>query len=480
MRSGQHQRARRVAAVPRTRVRIAAWTNVHPPAPACAARLGLGIGNPVGDDQMRMSGHRARRSTGLWLVALIAASCATPEATPPPSSPAAPGPVTSPSASTTPSAVASPTEASSTAPSSAAATTLAIKWNAEDLTGIGKVEAILGVVRVGDGYVLLASLPYVDEGSPNSAVWWSNDGTSWTLAKEFPVEDRILTLTAGGPGFVVAGFNDSDEDAAVWTSTDGRDWQPVDDPSLSKAVISQLVTTDSGLVGFGWRSDDNEAQGLWTSADGVEWLAATNESGVTVARGLEAVASDGGRAIAFVSEGEKKPPAIWETTGRAEWTRTGALPDVASIGRVAGGARGWVALGDNRAWTSADGRTWTKGVPGPDVDSDVIVDDAGYVAVGFVGSLPGETCGDQRPFAGHTWTSADGLTWDRMKVTDEFKAAMVTKLLVVDRTLVGYGQRVKGDDGSSLPVALWWDTLPDLTEPAGASDEASVPKSCGP
>ena len=171
----------------RTRVRIAAWTNVHPPAPACAARLGLGIGNPVGDDQMRMNGHRARRSTGLWLVALIAASCATPEATPP-SSPAAPGPVTSPSASTTPSAVASPTEASSTAPSSAAATTLAIKWNAEDLTGIGKVEAILGVMRVDDGYVLLASLPYVEEGSPNSAVWWSNDGTSWTLAKEFPVD----------------------------------------------------------------------------------------------------------------------------------------------------------------------------------------------------------------------------------------------------------------------------------------------------
>jgi hypothetical protein len=200
---------------------------------------------------------------------------------------------------------------------------------------------------------------------------------------------------------------------------------------------------------------------------------------MTVARGLQAVGAYDGRAIAFVSEGDEQPPAIWETTGRAEWTRTGALRDVATIGRVAGGTRGWVALDGKRAWTSTDGTSWSKGVPGPDVDADAIVDDAGFVAVGHVGSLPGETCGDQRPFAGHTWTSADGTTWDRMKVTNEFRDAMVTKLLVVDRTLAGYGQRVKGDDGSSLPVAQWTDTLPPATTPADASDEASVPITCG-
>jgi hypothetical protein len=416
-----------------------------------------------------------RTRTGLIAtIALIVAACAssTPTASPPSSATSGPSP-------TTPSEAASPSESPITVPSPspppAGTARLKVDWQAQDLTGIGKVESIVGVAKAGDAYVLLASLPYEDEGSPNSALWWSGDGTSWQLAKEFSPDHRILTLTAGGPGFVVAGFNE--DDAAVWTSTDGRDWQPVSDSSLSKAVISQLVTTDSGLVGFGWRSD-NDAEGLWTSPDGLEWLAATNESGVTVARGLEAVGSDGGRAIAFVSEGDKQPRSIWETTGRAEWTRTGELPDVASIGLVAGGDRGWVALGDNRAWTSTDGQTWSRGVPGPDVSSDVIVDDAGYVAVGFVGSLPGETCGDQRPFAGHTWTSADGQVWERMKVTDEFKEAMVTNLLVVDRTLVGYGQQLKGN-GNGLPVAQWTDTLPDVTEPGGNSDEASVPKSCG-
>ena len=180
-----------------------------------------------------------------------------------------------------------------------------------------------------------------------------------------------------------------------------------------------------------------------------------------------------------MSEGNKQPRAIWETTGRAEWTRTGALGDVASIGRVAGGPRGWVALDDNRAWTSTDGVTWSAGVPGPDVQSDVVVDDAGFIAVGYVGSLPGETCGDQRPFAGHTWTSSDGTTWDRMKVTEEFEGAMVMKLLLVDRRLLGYGHSIEASNDGSLPVGHWRDKLPDVAIPADASDEASVPKSCG-
>ena len=408
-----------------------------------------------------------RRLTGLLLVSLLGAACSAPAATPAPS--ASPSPTTS--VPTTPPA--SP----SASPSAAAATTLTVDWQAEDLTGIGEVESINGVAKAEDTYVLLASLTYVEEGSPNSSVWWSNDGTTWTLGTVFPVSDRMLSLTAGGPGFVVAGLSD-DAQGAVWTSADGKAWQAVEDSSLDKATINQLVTTDSGIVGFGWRSD-TDSQAIWTSADGVEWLAATNETGMTVAKGLQAVGAYDGRAIAFVSEGEKVPPAVWETTGRAEWTRTGALKEVASIYQVAGGERGWVALGENKAWTSEDGVTWGKGVPGPDVDSDVVVDDAGYVAVGFIGSLPGETCGDQRPFAGHTWTSADGKTWQMMPVTDEFGSAMVTQLLVVDRTLVGYGQRISGDSSNGLPVARWTDTLPEISKPGDASDEATVPITCG-
>lgn len=423
-----------------------------------------------------------KRTTGLLVITLMVVGCATPPATEPPSLAASgsaptPLPTTKPSEAALPTEAPSPTEPVATeVPSQAPAARLAVKWNADDPKGIGAVDEIVGVAKAGDTYVLVASLPYVDEGYPQSAAYWSTDGSDWNLIEEFPGNDRLLALTAGGPGFVAAG--EGQDGGAVWTSTDGRSWASVSDSSLNGALISQLVATDSGLVAFGYNADSDGLQ-TWTSPDGVEWLAATNQTGREVAKDLEAVGSYAGRAIAFVSEGNRKPPSIWETTGRADWTRTGELKDVASIGRVAGGARGWLAVDGSRAWTSTDGRTWSKGVPGPDVDSDAIVDDAGYVVVGHVGSLPGETCGDQRPFAGHTWTSADGKTWERMRVTAEFKKSMVTNLLVVDRTLIGYGVRVDQISDEAYPVARWTDTLPDVADAGDASDKASVPITCG-
>ena len=240
-------------------------------------------------------------------------------------------------------------------------------------------------------------------------------------------------------------------------------------------MIAQLVPTASGVVGFGWSNGDTGA--LWTSPDGIEWLAATNETGLTVARGLQAVGAYDGRAVAFVEDGTKGL-AIWETTGRAEWTRVGTLKDATTMQRVAGGPRGWVALDSTRAWTSLDGRVWSEGRPGPDVSTDVIADDAGFVAVGYIGSWPGETCGDQRPFAGETWASSDGRIWERMPVSKEFTTATVLRLIVVDRTLIGYGHRFPGDSDST-PVASWTAALPDLTGPADTSDLGSVPESCG-
>jgi hypothetical protein len=416
-----------------------------------------------------------RRTSGLLLTAVLAVACSSQSAL----SGAPPG--TSPSSAVTQ----KPIESDATSPAStgapsvtvAPADPLTVSWQADDPTGIAAVSTVVGIARSGDGYVLVAELPYREEGT-TFAAWWSGDGRAWELAQESPIDDRILALTAGGPGFVMSGFNNDRE--IVRTSVDGREWQLVSDASLQHAVITHLVTTASGIVGFGHRSD-SDADAIWTSADGIEWLAATNETGLVVARGLQAVAAYDGRAIAFVNEDnndETEGLAVWETTGRAEWTRTGVLRDAVTVERVAGGARGWVALSPSDAWTSRDGREWGQAVAGPDVASDVIVDDAGFVAVGWVGSLPGETCGDQRPFAGHTWTSADGRAWQRMPVSKEFETAMVTRMMVVDRTLVGFGQRL-GGDAEAMAVGRWTATLPDASTSADVSDRASVPKSCG-
>jgi len=66
-----------------------------------------------------------------------------------------------------------------------------------------------------------------------------------------------------------------------------------------------------------------------------------------------------------------------------------------------------------------------------------------------------------------------------MPATDEFSSAMVTRLVVVDRTLVGYGSRIGKDAGDVMPVARWTASLPDVSAPAEKSDRATRPETCG-
>ena len=275
-----------------------------------------------------------RRTSSVFLAAAIVAGCASQKAL----TPAPPSPSPSPPSAQSLDALANaaspvPTTPPVLSPAPVAAKTFKVRWKADDPTGIKDLFNLIGVARSGDAYVLVGELPYRDEGS-TFAAWWSQDGRTWKLAQEFPIGQRILTLTAGGPGFVVGGFGD--DAAVVWMSVDGRAWQPVSDASLSHGVINQLVPTASGVVGFGWRSDI-EGDRIWTSPDGVEWLAATNETGMKVAHGLQAVGAFDGRAIAIVDQGDGKRPAVWETTGRAEWTRTGTFPNV--DGHRTGGRR---------------------------------------------------------------------------------------------------------------------------------------------
>ena len=113
---------------------------------------------------------------------------------------------------------------------------------ADDPIGLGAVTSIIGIARASHVYVLVAELPGHGEGSASAAAWWSRDGRTWKLALEFPADQRILSVTTGGPGFVLAGAN-QEGGAVVFTSIDGREWRPVSDASLRGGVIRQLVPT---------------------------------------------------------------------------------------------------------------------------------------------------------------------------------------------------------------------------------------------
>ena len=159
-----------------------------------------------------------------------------------------------------------------------------------------------------------------------------------------------------------------------------------------------------------------------------------------------------------------------------------------TVHQAAAGPLGWVALGATHprrhtsAWHSEDGRRWEKAATSPDVSQSLIGVEAGFIAAGSVGSLNDETCGDQRDFHGHTWTSADGRTWQRMAASTDFEWAAVSELMVVGRNLVAIGGRYPGSTehfSDSFVPTRWTAPLPSTGLVAETSDKPSKPQGCG-
>ena len=81
--------------------------------------------------------------------------------------------------------------------------------------------------------------------------------------------------------------------------------------------------------------------------------------------------------------------------------------------RIAGGQRGWIAFGDNAIWTSQDGQSWTlartRGItPRQSSDTINVVTNTpdGFLAAGYESTSAGSQA--------VTWTSRDGVTWQRL------------------------------------------------------------------
>ena len=81
--------------------------------------------------------------------------------------------------------------------------------------------------------------------------------------------------------------------------------------------------------------------------------------------------------------------------------------------RIAGGQRGWMAFGDNAIWTSQDGQSWTlagtRGItPRQSSDTINVVTNTpdGFLAAGYETTSAGSQA--------VTWTSRDGVTWQRL------------------------------------------------------------------
>jgi hypothetical protein len=328
--------------------------------------------------------------------------------------------------------------------------------------------------------LLLGNRSDPEYGIGEPALWRSTDGQHWDQVLAPASGVRISAVTAGGPGFVAVGSDE--QHSKVWTSTDGRTWSAIDDPTGGPWSLWKVAAVRDGVIAFG-RSIQTDSMSIWSSPDGRTWSQGHGDSELRIAVGLQAIASHEGRTIAFVGPGESGsgPVDVWSADGLGDWRKLATLPKAEEVFLATGGELGWVAIGDGKAWYSDDGDEWHGPVVGPDVSEAAAGDRAGFVVTGHVGSYGDETCGDQRPFHGFTWTSADGRTWQRMRPTKEFESAVIGALFVHDRSLIGIGGRLGAERLSdSFRAARWTSPLPDAANDDEAPDEPSKHEGCGP
>jgi hypothetical protein len=358
--------------------------------------------------------------------------------------------------------------------------------------GLADVRRIRAGVAFGERLVIVGDRSADHDHQPG--VWYSDDGSTWHRADVEDEDSGIVELfdvTVGGPGLVAVGaeYNPPQGQsvrAAVWTSPDGATWNRVPSPpGFFPGRMRDVGATEQGVVAFAEAEDLGGYVGpvIWTSPDGVTWLRPTNETGLQVAAGIDALLPVDGGLKAFVgSMSSFGPPRradmiveIWETNGRAEWQKVGDLAGSAGakVIKAARGPAGWVALGmlasdwTPLAWTSPDGVSWQRASNAPAVHNDIVAHDGGFLAVGGdfergAGTWP--TMASPRPDKPcqglETWLSADGLVWELSPAPQTSCAAegMIVAFQRDDQ-LVGVGLSLDPTYTSSSPGAAVW-TMP--------------------
>ena len=333
-------------------------------------------------------------------------------------------------------------------------------------------------------------------GDRNAAVWTSVDGVTWERVQHRPRvfgragEQNMYSVTAGGPGLVAVGSDDSagDADAAVWTSVDGITWNrvPHDDDVFGGPQpqgMRSVVAGGPGLVAVGYDgSGPDWDAAVWTSVDGETWERVPHlprvfggprhqvmYSVAVAGPGLVAVGYDGSTSDVAVA-------AVWTSVDGITWRRV--LHDDEVFGgeavqfmwSVTAGGPGVVAVGydtsgpdwDAAVWTSVDGAIWER-VPhdpavlgGPRAQSmrAVVAAGPGLVALGtdgFGGDLDAAV-----------WSSPDGITWEYL-IDDQGalgggSSQEMTAATVWGDAIVGVGY---DDSGEDRAAAVWISPPPE-------------------
>lgn len=135
---------------------------------------------------------------------------------------------------------------------------LSVIWAKGTFVAVGASDTVTGDTATGQ------TVDHLD-----ASVWTSTDGLTWTreFADSASANSSMLSVTAGGPGFVAVGTSGSS--AAVWTSADAVHWTRVPDgPAFAGAQMHGVAAGPSGLVAVGYGGGSAL---IWRSPDGLNW-----------------------------------------------------------------------------------------------------------------------------------------------------------------------------------------------------------------
>ena len=161
-------------------------------------------------------------------------------------------------------------------------------------------------------------------GDLDVAAWTSPDGTTWTRVTDNETvfgeksEQRMRSVTAGGPGLVGVGHDGWGRNAAVWTSPDGITWTrvPHDEEVFGgedDQMMQSATTGGPGLVAVGIDGPDEDRHAVvWISPDGITWTRVSHDEEVFGGEAELVMASVTAGGPGLVAVGVGGPAQDWD------------------------------------------------------------------------------------------------------------------------------------------------------------------------
>ena len=348
--------------------------------------------------------------------------------------------------------------------------------------GIGPAPALARLTAIGATLALLSLmliwLAIVVGNRPREIV----DARDWSVESiGLPGSRATVVAAARAWLFAVVAPDGSPFHDEVWRSADGHVWQRLEDQTpFAGASVRGFMDSGSAILAYGSRTDGagHESIATWVSIDGASWRLLSDSGSAhaivgTLGERLQMVVSGGPGyvAVGTVDGASFGGAAAWSSTDGRLWTRsTVGIEGIETAGVVRLGS-GFLALtrivGDGvYAWSSSDGVTWVRGAR---VATGVC---CGPIAIS---NLPGGTPSgaiaigtedDGSVTRPHAWTTIDGQTWtdQALPVALETNCAItaswpscpsVVSAVAADALhVIVAGSRSSGENGP-LSVVTW-------------------------